>query len=74
MAKRKASKDYFNLSWIVSLILAIIPITSLVLGIVTRFKEGHWVCALFRIFFGWNIIWLLDLICMIFAHHIFKLF
>lgn len=74
MAKKNSNRDYFNLSWIVSVILAIIPITSLVLGIVTRFKEGHWVCALFRIFVGWNIIWVLDLICMIFAHHIFKLF
>ena len=73
MAKN-ASKDYFGLSWIVSLILAIIPVTSFVLGVVTRFKEGHWVCALIRIFFGWNIIWVLDLLFMIFTHHIFKLF
>ena len=73
MAKN-ASKDYFGLSWIASLILAIIPVTSFVLGVVTRFKEGHWVCALIRIFFGWNIIWILDLLFMIFTHHIFKLF
>jgi len=71
---REIKKDYFGLVWIVSLILAIIPPTSLVLGIITRFAEGHWVCALIRIFFGWNIIWLLDLIFMIFTHHIFKLF
>ncbi len=73
MAK-KGSKDYFGFPWILSVIFAIFPPTSLIFGIITRFKEGHWVCALFRIFFGWNIIWLLDLICMIFAHHIFKLF
>ena len=73
MAKNE-SKDYFGLSWIVSLILCIIPVTSWVLGFVTRFKEGHWVCALIRLIFGWNIIWILDIIFMIFTHHIFKLF
>ena len=74
MAKKSGNKDYFGLSWIVSLILAIIPITSWIFGFVTRFKEGHWVCALIRVIFGWNIIWILDIICMIFSHHIFKLF
>lgn len=67
-------KDYFGLSWIVSLILCIIPITSWILGFATRFSEGHWVCALLRIFLGWNIIWILDIIFMIFRHHILKLF
>ena len=73
MAK-SGGKDYFGLSWIVSLILCIIPITSLILGIITRFKEGHWVCAILRIILGWNIIWILDIIFMILTHHIFKLF
>lgn len=67
-------KDYFGMTWIVSLILAIFPGTSWVLGFATRFAEGHWVCGLIRLIFGWNIIWLLDLIFMIFTHHIFKLF
>ena len=67
-------KDYFGLAWIISLILAIIPITSWVLGFITRFSEGHWVCGLIRLIFGWNIIWILDIIFMIFTHHIFKLF
>ena len=69
----KASKDYFGLNWIVSLILAIIPVTSWVLGTVTRFSEGHWVCGIIRIFGGW-LIWVLDLISMIFSHRIFRLF
>lgn len=72
MAKA-GGKDYFGLSWIVSLILAIIPITSWVFGFVTRFKEGHWICALIRVFLGFNIMWILDLICMIFSHHIFRI-
>ena len=67
-------KDYFGIPWLFSLILAIIPITSWILGFVTRFAEGHWVCGLIRLIFGWNIIWILDIIFMIFTHHIFKLF
>ncbi len=74
MAKTSIKKDYFGIVWIASLILAIIPVTSWILGFVTRFSEGHWVCGLIRLIFGWNIIWLLDLIFMIFTHHIFKLF
>lgn len=70
----KSSKDYFGLNWIVSLILCIIPVTSWVFGFVTRFKEGHWVCALVRLIFGWNIIWILDIIFMILTHRIFRLF
>lgn len=35
--KRKSKKDYFGLSYLVSVILAIIPITSVILGIVVRF-------------------------------------
>ncbi len=70
MAKKS---DYFGLSYLVSVILAIIPITALICGFITRLTEGKIVAALFRILFGWNIIWLLDLIFMIFTKHIFRL-
>lgn len=72
MAK-KGGKDYFNLPWIASLILAIIPFTSWVFGFVTRFKEGHWVCALIRVFLGFSVIWLIDLIFMILQRKIFRI-
>ena len=62
MAKKQ--KDYFGLEWIVSLILAIIPITSFVLGILTRFQEKKYVAAVLRLLLGWNIIWILDIIFM----------
>ena len=62
MAKKQ--KDYFGLEWIVSLILAIIPITSLVLGVLTRFQEKKYVAAIVRLLVGWNIIWILDIIFM----------
>ena len=65
--------DYFGLSYIVSLILAIIPVTSLVCGIITRFKEGKIVAGLLRILLGWNIIYILDLVFMIISKRIFRL-
>lgn len=72
MAK-SSSKDYFGLSWIVSLILAIIPVTSWVCGFITRFKEGKIVAGLVRLLFGFTIVWVLDLICMILKHSICRL-
>ena len=69
----KASKDYFGLSWIVSLILAIIPVTSWVCGFVTRFQEGKIVAGLIRLIFGFTIVWILDLVFMIINHSICRL-
>ena len=69
----KTNKDYFGLEYVVSLILAIIFVTSWVCGIATRFKEGKYVAGIIRIFFGWNIIWILDLIFMIMNRQIFRL-
>lgn len=71
MAKRRS--DYFGLSYVVSLILAIIPVTSLVCGVVTRFMEGKWVAGILRLLLGWNIIWILDIIFMAMQKHIFRL-
>ena len=72
MAK-KASKDYFGLDWIVSLILAIIPVTSWICGAITRFNEGKIVAGLIRLIFGFNIVWILDLVFMITNHSICRL-
>ena len=65
--------DYFGLSYVVSLILAIIPVTSFICGAVTRIMEGKIVAGLLRILFGWNIIWLCDLVCMIVNKKILRL-
>ena len=70
MAKKVS--DYFGLGYIVSLILAIIPFTAWLLGVITRFKEGKIVAGIIRIFGGW-LIWLLDLIFMIKDKSIFRL-
>lgn len=65
--------DYFGLSWVVSLILAIIPLTAWACGVVTRLQEGKIVAAIIRIFLGGWILWVLDLIFMITQKHIFRL-
>ncbi len=64
--------DYFGLDWIVSLILAIIPFTAWICGVVTRLQEGKIVAGVIRIFGGW-LIWVLDLVFMITQKHIFRL-
>lgn len=71
MAKRKS--DYFGLSYLVSVILAIIPVTALVLGFLTRLKEGKLIAAILRIALGWNVIWVADLVLMILSKHILRL-
>ena len=66
MAKAKTRKsDYFGLPYIVSVILAIIPFTAWILGVITRFTEGKIVAGIIRIFLGGWILWILDLIFMI---------
>ena len=69
----KTNKDYFGVNYIISLILAIIPVTSWICGIITRIQEGKIVAAIIRIFFGFNIIWILDLIFMIINRQICRL-
>ena len=66
-------KDYFGLARIVSVILAIIPFTAWILGIITRISEGKIVAAILRIFLGCWIVWLIDLICMIVKGRIWRL-
>lgn len=65
--------DYFGLSYIVSVILAIIPFTAWVCGFVTRFQEGKIVAGLIRLIFGFTIVWILDLVFMILNKRIFRL-
>ena len=65
--------DYFGLCYVVSLILAIIPVTSWLCGAITRFKEGKIVAGILRLILGWNIIYIVDLILMIFRKHILRI-
>lgn len=66
-------RDYFGLSWIISLILAIIPVTAWICGALTRFTEGKIIAGLIRLIFGFTFVWVLDLLCMIFSHKICRL-
>ena len=74
MAK-KYNRDYFGLNRVVSIILAIIPLTAWLLGAITRFKEGKIVAGILRIspFIGGVILWIVDLIMMIVKGRILRL-
>ena len=65
--------DYFGMGRLISLIFAIIPVTSWLFGFVTRIKEGKIIAEILRIFLGWNIIYILDLILMLFNGKILRL-
>lgn len=67
------SSDYFGFGYIVSVILAIIPVTAWIFGFLTRFKEGKIVAGLIRLIFGFTIVWILDLVFMIISKHIFRI-
>ena len=65
--------DYFGLSRLVSLILAIIPFTAWICGAVTRFQEGKLLAGLIRLIFGFNIVYIVDLVLMILNGRIWRL-
>ena len=68
-----AKSDYFGLAYLISVILAIIPVTSWICGAITRFGEGKIIAGILRLVLGWNIIWIVDLILMILSKHILRL-
>ena len=70
MAKRG---DYFGLGYIVSLILAIIPVTSWICGAITRFLDGKIIAGIIRLIGLGFILWVVDLILMIVSKHILRL-
>ena len=72
MAK-KSSKDYFVLDRVISIILAIIPVTAWLCGAITRFQEGKIVAGIIRLVFGFTIVWILDLVFMIMNGRICRL-
>jgi len=69
----KSSKDYFGLGRVVSIILAIIPFTAWILGVVTRITEGKIVAGIIRLFLGFWLVWVVDLILMILKGRIWRL-
>ena len=59
-----AKKAYLGLEWIISLILAIIPITNFFGGIITRIQRESYIMAILN-FFLFPIFYWVDLISMI---------
>ena len=70
MAKKS---DYFGLSYLVSVILAIIPVTAWICGALTRLKEGKIVACIIRLIGVGFILWVVDLFLMITSKHILRL-
>lgn len=63
MAKHSSTKAYFGLSWLVSIILAILP-TNVILGIVTRAIRGNWLGLVLNIVLA-PLFYIIDLVTII---------
>lgn len=64
-----SSKRYFGLSWIVCLILAIIPVTSVICGVITRVQRGNILGAILNLVVC-PLFWIIDLVTMILSKDI----
>ena len=67
----KKGKDYFGLPWIVSVLLALF--LGPIMGIFARLSEKKILASLLRLFFGWNIVWFLDFILILFTGKMLRL-
>ena len=65
--------DYFGLSKVVSVILAIIPFTAWLLGAITRFQEGKIVAGIIRLIGLGFILWIVDIVLMVMNQRILRL-
>ena len=70
MAKKS---DYFGLGYLVSLILAIIPVTAWLCGAITRLMEGKYIAGILRLIGLGFIMWILDIVCMVKGNKICRL-
>ena len=60
----KGGKAYFGLGYIVSLILAIFPVTSIICGLITRIQRGQILGAILNVVIA-PVFYLIDLVTMI---------
>lgn len=63
MAKAKRQKAYFGLSWIISIILAILP-TNVLLGIIVRVQRGKIIPAILNLVLA-PLFYIVDLVTII---------
>lgn len=66
MAK-SSKKGAYGTSWLVSVILALIPVTNIILGIVHRAKKGNTLGIILNIILA-PVFYVVDLITVIFAN------
>lgn len=59
----KGKKDYFGLGRVVSILLCLF--LGPIMGIVARFSEGKIIAGILRLFFGWNVLWVIDFILIV---------
>lgn len=71
MAK-KSKSDYLGLGYVISVLLAILPPTCWILGIVTRILDGKIIAGLIRIPLG-IVMWIPDMICMLVSKRICRI-
>ena len=63
MAKSK-KRAYFGMDWIVSVILAIFPLTNILFGAVIRFQKGKLLLAILNILIA-PLFYIVDLVSII---------
>ena len=60
-----AQRAYFGLGFGPSLIIAIVPIVSWIVGVIICFQREQYVYGIIRIFLGWfPVFWILDIVSM----------
>ena len=58
-----AQRAYFGLSFIPSLLIAILPIVSWIVGIIICFQREQYTYGIIRIILGWfPVFWILDIV------------
>ena len=65
--------DYFGFGRKKSIIFAVIFLTCWIFGLITRFKEKKYLACLVRLIFGFNILWLIDILTIIKYNSILRL-
>lgn len=64
--------DYLGLGRLVSIILCLF--LGPIMGIIQRASDGKWLAVILRLFFGWNLVWLIDFILILVKGSILRLF
>jgi len=58
-----AQRAYFGLGFVPSLIIAILPIVSWIIGVIICFQREQYTYGIIRIFLGWfPVFWIMDII------------